>query len=138
MMSAEKTPETAERENKTRAAVEAYVAAWADNDRDALLNVFAEDARWFDPVGTPAWEGRENIGKFWDRAHAGGVTLTPQLQRIVVCGGEAVLLFRMVVRTPGGGMALDVCDQMTVDDDGKITLAKAYWDEKCFVPLEES
>lgn len=139
MMGASKTPEVIEREKRTRAALEAYVSAWTNNDRDALLDVFAADARWFDPVGTPAWEGRENIGKFWDRAHAGGVTLSPQVQRIVVCGDEGVLLFRMVVRTPGGGgMALDVCDQMTVDDDGRIVLAKAYWDDRCFVPLEEA
>jgi len=35
-------------------------------------------------------------------------------------------------------MALDVCDQMTVDEDGRIVLAKAYSDDRCFVPLEES
>jgi len=124
-------------ENRTRGAVEAYVRAWAENDRAALLDVFAPDAIWIDPVGTPPYVGREAIGTFWDQAHAGGSTLTPEVHRIVVCGNEAVLLFRMVVRGPaGGGMALEVCDHMEVGEDGRIRVAKAFWDPSCVTPLE--
>jgi hypothetical protein len=36
----------------------------------------------------------------------------------------------------GGGMGLDACDQMVVNPQGKIQLAKAYWDQSCIVPLE--
>jgi steroid Delta-isomerase len=133
-----KTVEMKETEKRTRAAVEAYVDAWAKNDRAALLNVFAEDAVWIDPVGTPPYEGHAGIGEFWDNAHAGDATLTPEVKRIVVCANEAILLFRMVVRnSTGGGMGLDVCDQMTVNEDGKIQLAKAYWDNSCVVAIEE-
>jgi steroid delta-isomerase len=127
-----KSGEVVATEKRTRAAVEAYVKAWVTNDRAALLNVFAEDAQWFDPVGTPAWVGRAKIGEFWDQAHAGGAQLEPRVHRIVVCGNEAILLFQMVVRPPGGGgMALEVCDHMTVNANGQIQLAKAFWDEGC-------
>jgi steroid delta-isomerase len=137
-MSSENAPGKHEIEQKTRAALEAYVEAWRKGDRDALLNVFAEDAQWFDPVGTPPFEGHAKIAEFWDRAHTGGATLTPQVQRIVACGQEGILLFRMVVRTPdGGGMGIDVCDHMLVNDEGKIQVAKAYWDQQCIVPLAE-
>jgi steroid delta-isomerase len=127
-----------EREARTRAAIEAYVAAWRSGDRAALLDVFAADATWEDPVGTPPWTGRARIGEFWDQAHAGGSTLTPQVERIVVCGSEGMLVFRMIVRTPeGGGMGIDVCDLMQVNDAGKIQVARAYWDGGCVVPLSE-
>jgi steroid delta-isomerase len=133
-----KTAEVKDREKRTRAAVEAYLDAWTKNDRAALLNVFAEDAVWIDPVGTAPYEGRAKIGEFWDSAHAGDATLTPQVKRIVVCANEAIVLFRMVVRnSSGGGMGLDVCDQMTVNEEGKIQLAKAYWDTSCVVPIED-
>jgi steroid delta-isomerase len=132
-----KTVEVKETEKRTRAAVEGYLDAWAKNDRAALLSVFADDAVWIDPVGTPPYEGLARIGEFWDSAHAGDATLTPQVKRIVVCANEAIVLFRMVVRnSQGGGMGLDVCDQMTVNDAGKIQLAKAYWDSSCVVPIE--
>ena len=123
---------------RTRAAIEAYVEAWRTGDRDALLAVFAEDAIWEDPVGTPPWRGREGVGRFWDQAHGGGATLTPKVQRVIVCGHEGMLLFRMIVRTAeGGGMGIDVCDHMQVDDAGRITVARAYWDQQCIVPLAE-
>jgi steroid delta-isomerase len=124
-------------EQRTRRALEAYVEAWRTGDREALLDVFAADATWEDPAGTPPYRGHERIGGFWDQSHQGGATLTPQVQRIVVCGREGVLLFRMVVRSPGGGgMGIDVCDVMEVNDEGKIQVAKAYWDPRCVVPLE--
>jgi steroid delta-isomerase len=134
-MSSERSPES-DTESRTRAAVEAYIRAWANNDRAALLDVFAEDATWVDPVGTPAYVGRDAIGEFWDQAHAGGSTLTPEVHRIVVCANEAVLLFRMLVRGPAGsGMALEVCDHMEVGEDGRIRVAKAFWDQSCISPL---
>jgi steroid Delta-isomerase len=124
---------------RTRRAVEAYVRAWAENDKQALLDVFAEDALWIDPVGTPPYRGHAEIAGFWDRSHVGGTTLTPEVQRIVACGSEAVLMFRMVVRgADGAGMAIDVCDHMTVNDAGKIQVAKAFWDQRCITPLAAS
>lgn len=125
-------------EARTRAAIEAYVEAWRADDREALLNIFAGDATWEDPVGSPPWQGREKIGEFWDQSHNGGATLTPRVQRIVVCGREGILIFRMIVRFPGGGgMGLDVCDHMRINDQGKIQVARAYWDQRCIVPLSE-
>ena len=106
---AEKSPEQVETERRTRAAVDAYVAAWTEGDRDALLAAFAPDATWVDPVGTPPYEGREAIGGFWDQAHAGGVNLKPEVHRIVVCGDEAILLFTMMVRNAdGSGMVNNI------------------------------
>jgi steroid delta-isomerase len=130
--------DTQEIECRTRSAIERYVEAWRTSDRQALLDVFAEDAVWEDPVGTPPWRGHAGVGAFWDRAHGGGATLTPKVTRIIVCGREGILVFRMIVRTgDGGGMGLDVCDHMQVNDAGKIQVARAYWDQQCVVPLSE-
>ena len=101
-------PDQAEVEKKTRAALETYVDAWARGDRDQLLNLFAEDATWYDPAGAPPWQGRANIGKFWDSAHQGDATLTPVVDRIVACGNEGLLVFRMEVRSAdGSGMNIN-------------------------------
>lgn len=125
-------------EKKTRAAVMAYIDAWRDDDRDALLAVFADDAVWIDPVGTPPRRGKSEIAEFWDQAHAGGQELEPRVDRVVVCANEAILLFRMIIRfADGGGMALDVCDHFEVDEAGRIAVAKAFWDQGCSVALEE-
>ncbi len=137
MMPGEKSPETIETERKTQAALEAYVAAWRDGDKDGLLRLFADDAVWYDPAGTPPWEGTARIGEFWDAAHAAGTTLTPEVRRIVVCGNEGMLVFRMCVRmADGSGMGLEVCDYMVVNEEGRIQNGKAFWDDSCVGALD--
>ena len=132
MLEHQKTDAIRATEKRTREAVDGYMDAWQRNDREALLALYAEDAVWIDPVGTPPMVGRPAIGAFWDKSHAGGNTLTPEVQRIIVCGNEAILLFRMRVRgAKGGGMDLEVCDHFIVGEDGKIQQAKAFWDTAC-------
>ena len=133
----------------TRNAIENYFKAWQTNDRQLLLDTFAADARWEDPVGSEPFEGHEGIGKFWDASHNMGNSMTPVLTQIIVCGNEGVLRFTMQVRSNDGksGLDLDVVDRMVINDQGKIQLAQAYWDASCakqpdglemFVPSTES
>lgn len=134
---------------QTRAAIENYFKAWQTNDRQLLLDTFAADARWEDPVGTQPFEGHEGIAKFWDASHNMGNDMTPVLTQIIVCGSEGVLRFTMQVRSQDGksGLDLHVVDRMVVNEQGKIQIAQAYWDATCaeqpaglemFVPSTES
>ena len=119
---------------ETRAIIENYVRAWKTNDRELLLSLFAEDASWEDPVGTPAFVGHEGVARFWEFAHVeDGRTLTPVPHKIMACGNEGVLHFTMQVRLPAANQGLDlvVIDQFILDEQGKIKSAKAYWDEQC-------
>ena len=47
---------------QVQAAVDAYVAAYQENDRNAFLDAFATDGVIVDPVGTPPHAGREARG----------------------------------------------------------------------------
>jgi steroid delta-isomerase len=38
---------------EVRDVVQKYVEAWRSGDKQLLLSIFAEDATWCDPVGTP-------------------------------------------------------------------------------------
>lgn len=123
-------------EKKVRNTIEAYLKAYEKNDRAGLLALFAADARFTDPVGTPTMLGREAIGKFWDAARKNGATLTPELQRIVVCANEAIALFRMKVRgADGSGLDLDVADHFVLNEDGTIREARAFWNPSCMTAV---
>ena len=114
---------------QVRAAVDAYVAAYGKNDRDAFLDAFADDGVIVDPVGTPPHAGREARGAFWDTVHQMTERMTFDVKDVVVCGSEAAMVFRDPRRrraTPGSVM--DAVDIFEVDDDGKITSMRAYWD----------
>jgi steroid delta-isomerase len=111
-----------------RATVDAYVAAYKANDRDALLACFAPDAEWTDPVGTPTHHGRAGVAAFWDttRSLAESIELRPI--HVHVCPGEAALVMEIHTVVGGAGMVLDAVDVFSFDADGLIASGKAYWE----------
>ena len=118
--------------DQVRRAIENYVKAWATNDKKLFLSLFAPEALWWDPVGTPPFRGLEGVEKFWDFAHQdGGRTLEPRIEEIRACGNEGILRFTMQVRIPAKRQALDlsIIDHFSIDDAGRILTARAFWDE---------
>ena len=113
---------------QVRAAVDAYVAAYGANDRDAFLDVFADDGVIIDPVGTPAHEGRDARGAFWDTVHQLTEKITFDVKDVVVCGNEAAMVFRIHAGSDDAQIQIDAVDVFEVDDAGKVTRMKAYWD----------
>ena len=119
-------------EEKLKAQLAAYLEGWRTNNKDHWLGLFTDDAKLEDPVATPAHVGKEAIAEFWDRVHQMPMNFFPEMQRAVVCGNEGMLLFRMVTRAEGGpGIAMEIVDIFTFNDDGLITELKAYWDTGC-------
>ena len=118
---------------QTRTAIENYLKAWQTDDKQLLLDTFAPDAIWEDPVGKPPFKGRKEISEFWELGHQGGNSLTPVLTQIIICGSEGILRFTMQIRTADGkqGLNLHVVDRFAVNDDGQIQHAQAYWDFGC-------
>jgi steroid Delta-isomerase len=113
---------------QVQAAVDAYVAAYGKNDRDAFLDAFADDGVIVDPVGTPPHAGREARGAFWDTVHQMTERMMFDVKDVVVCGSEAAMVFRVQAGTGDTEMVMDVVDIFEVDDDGKISSMRAYWD----------
>ena len=119
---------------QTRTVIENYMKAWTVHDKELLLSLFAADATWSDPVGTPAFVGHGSIGQFWDFAHQDSSRqIVPKINRIVVCGNEGLLDFTMQIRIPSKNQGLDlhVIDRFVLNDAGKIQTAQAFWDESC-------
>ena len=113
---------------QVQAAVESYVAAYQTNDRDAFLDAFATDGVIVDPVGTPPHAGREARGAFWDTVHQLTERMTFDVKDVVVCGSEAAMVFGIHASTGDAGILLDAVDIFEVDEDGKISSMRAYWD----------
>lgn len=113
---------------QVQGAVDAYVAAYGKNDRDAFLDAFADGGVIIDPVGTPPHAGREAQGAFWDTVHQMTERITFDVKDVVVCGSEAAMVFRIHAGTADTGIVIDAVDIFEVDDDGKIASMRAYWD----------
>ena len=113
---------------QVRGVVDAYVDADRQNSKDALVELFAPDGVWHDPVGAPPHEGRAAIGAFWDTAHSMAEKIVLEPKDVVVCGAEAAMVFTINAHVGDSVMTFDAIDTFVVDDGGKITLLKAYWD----------
>ena len=121
---------------QVREVIGKYMRAWSTGDKALLLGIFAPDATWEDPVGTPAFVGHEGIGRFWDFAHQGadqGRTIMPRIDQLIANGNEGILRFTMQVRLPAENKGLDlaVVDHFELNDAGLIRRARAFWDESC-------
>ena len=112
-------------------ALQTYLRCWAQDDRDGWLDLFAEDASIEDPVGAPVTKGKAAIAAFWDRIHQGEMALSCELDRIVVCGHEALMIFVVITRGAGVEMRVRIADLFTFDDAGKIATMRAFWDQDC-------
>lgn len=113
---------------QVQAAVDAYVAAYKENDKAAFLDAFADGGVIIDPVGTPPHEGRDARAAFWDTVHQLTEQISFDVKDVVVCGDEAAMIFRIHAGTADAGIVLDAVDIFDVDDDGKIATMRAYWD----------
>jgi steroid delta-isomerase len=119
---------------QVRAVIDAYVDGYRRNDKQAVLDLFRPDAVWHDPVGQPPHVGHAGIGEFWDQVHAMADAIVLEPSNVIVAGGEGVMVFDIEVSTGGGTMAIPAVEVFTLDDEGRITLLKAYWDMTQAVP----
>ena len=108
-------------------AVRQYVDAVGQQDLDATLALFAEDARQEDPVGSPANVGRDAIRTFFERAYRGafGTSLTGPL---LVTGDHAAVHFTIEVPTKADPIVVRVVDLIRFDDAGLIADLRAVVD----------
>ena len=121
---------------QVRATVDAYVDAYARNDKAAFLALWAPDGVLEDPVGTPPRQGVEALGAFWDGARelADRIELVPVA--VIVTGDEAAMVFEIHAHIGDGGLLMQAVDVIPVDDDGRLLGVRAYWDMATATPLE--
>ena len=119
-----------------RATVDAYVDAYARNDKAAFLALWAPDGVLEDPVGTPVHQGTEALSAFWDGARelADQILLSPVA--VIVAGDEAAMVFEIHAEIGDGGVVMQAVDVMRVDEDGRLASVRAYWDMTTATPLE--
>ena len=114
-----------------QSALDNYVLAYKNNDKDLFKSLWDDEAVFEDPVGTDPFNGIEAICAFWDFGHSDGMQITPTNVETVVCSNEGILKAVMEVRNinDNSGMDISIVDHFVVDERGKITSGRAFWDE---------
>jgi steroid delta-isomerase len=104
------------------AMVHKYVEAFDKQDMNIIKEIYAEDARVEDPVGTDVHEGIAAVCAFYEGALGSGAKLA--LTGDPRCSGNAVA-FPFQVQMPG--VTIDIVDVFEFNDEGKVNDMKAYW-----------
>lgn len=108
------------------AVVHAYVDAFANEDSEAITQLYAGDATVEDPVGAPLRCGINAIRDFYQMSVGTGAKLTLD-GPVRTASNIAAFAFSVHVTLDGSPCRIDVIDTFTFDANGKITAMKAFW-----------
>jgi steroid delta-isomerase len=115
--------------DELRAFIATYVSTLNGRDPDAIAALFAEDAVQADPVSSPPNVGRDAIRVFFTASIGASEGWTFSAPTVHTCGNHVAINFQIMVESSGTTMTIDGIEVFTVNDDGLISSANAYWDE---------
>ena len=100
-----------------------YVTA---GDVAGIVSLYAADGTAEIPVGGPVHRGIDAVRKFYhENELAESLEITGNA---CVAGNEAAVPMRAVVRQDGHRLELDVIDVAAIDDQGRLTQLRAFFD----------
>jgi ketosteroid isomerase-like protein len=110
-------------------AVAGYFAGIRDNDKDSWLSHFAPDAVAHDPVGAPPHEGHAGLSKFFDGMNKMFATVSlVEEDELFIAGNEAAVKWQgEIIGKNGRTVTFAGINTFAVNEEGKISLLKAYW-----------
>ena len=104
-------------------------------DKEAWLDVFADDAIVEDPIGPSAFDpegkghrGRDAISAFWDNVIAPTDKLEFNYHTAYQCGDEEANVGNIVTTMGGHQMTTEGVFTYKVNDEGKLVALRAYWE----------
>lgn len=106
------------------AMVHKYVEAFEKQDMGIIREIYADDAKVEDPVGTDLHVGIEAVCAFYEGALKSGAKLS--LTGEPRCSGNAVAFPFQVVMP---GVTIDIIDVFEFNGAGKVNSMKAYWSD---------
>ena len=111
--------------NHIRQVYERYPELISKADVDAIVDLYAEDGKIEDPIGSDLHIGRDAIRAFYEAA-IGAITMR-QAGPVRVAGNEAATPLVVLMGSGDGRMAIDIISAMVFDEDGKIASMRAWW-----------
>lgn len=113
---------------QVKQAIAGYFAGIRENDKESWLDHFATDGVSHDPVGAPPQEGYAGLSKFFDGMGKMFASVSLVEDQIFINGNEAAVSWDgEIVGKNGRTVNFNGINTFVVNDEGKISLLKAYW-----------
>lgn len=112
--------------------VRRYVAAFEQQDLDAIVDLYAADGTVEDPVGSDVVRGSAAIREFYSQALATGARL--RLDGSICSAGNVAAFPFSIGLDADGTRRLHIIDVFEFDADGKIAEMRAIWSASTMDP----
>ena len=111
--------------------VDTYMQAISAGDYTAAANLYADDARLEDPVGSKVIVGKEAISAFYQGSinNEGTQLICERTGLVRYVNQELVFPFACVIVADGAKMKMEIIDHFVLNDDGLITSMRAFWSQ---------
>lgn len=117
-----------------QAVVAAYYANIAMMNSERWVDLFAEDAVSYDPVGHPPTHIHEGYQGFFQRMRATFERLEAKTEDIFVAGNEAAVKWTMQgVSIQGKSVTFEGITVFEMNEAGKILTTRAYWNPEALM-----
>ena len=93
---------------KVQSALDNYVLAYKNNDKELFRSLWDDKAIFEDPVGAEPCNGIEAICAFWDFGHSDGMEIKPTNIETFICSNVGILKAVMQVRNLNDNSVMDI------------------------------
>jgi steroid delta-isomerase len=111
--------------NQIRQVYERYPELISNADVDAIVDLYAEDGKIEDPIGSDLHIGHDAIREFYQKAI--GTVTVKRTGPVRIAGKEAATPMVVLIGSGENRKAIDIISAMVFDDAGKITSMRAWW-----------
>jgi ketosteroid isomerase-like protein len=107
--------------------LEEYGRAWRDNDADAVVALFTEDAEYRSSPFREPDLGSEGIRAYWLRATSTQEDLDVRMGTPIVAGDRVAVEWWATMREDGEEITLPGCLLLRFAPDGRCASLREYW-----------
>lgn len=115
--------------------VETYMQSISAGDYVAVTNLYADDAKLEDPVGSEVVMGQQAIEAFYKQA-VSTKFICKLTGPVRYASQEIVFPFECLVESNGSKMKIAIIDHFVLNDDGLITSMRAFWSQDTISIIE--
>jgi steroid delta-isomerase len=125
--------------NLCEQAVTEYFAAIRAGDVERWVNTFAHDAISHDPVGAPPMQGHAALRQFLTHLGQSFQSVALTEEAVFVNGNSAAVKWTgKAISHSGKSVDFEGVDVLDCNDDGKITLVRAFWNPAPVMAIAQS